>query len=56
MDGGTIRLSDLQNESVIKPLGQQGGNRYGLDAKEIRESFCNYFNNYGQLPWQNKFL
>ena len=47
---------DCQNESVMKSLGQQGGNRYGLDPKEMRESFCNYTNNYGQVPWQNKFI
>ena len=36
MDNGTIRLGDWRNESVMKPIGEQGGNRYGLDAKEIR--------------------
>ena len=33
-DNGTIRLADWRNGSVIKPLGQQGGNRYGSDAKK----------------------
>ena len=33
-DNGTIRLTDWRNGSVIKPLGQQGGNRYGSDAKK----------------------
>ena len=40
----------------MKSLGQQGGNRHGLDAKETRESFCKYFTNYGQVAWQNKFI
>ena len=40
----------------MKPLGQQGSNRYGLDAKEIWESFYKYFSNHGQALWQNKFI
>ena len=46
MRDATISLEDWRNESVMKPLGQQGSNRYGLDAKEIRES---YLNNYVQV-------
>ena len=34
MNDATIRPADWRNESVMKPLGQQGGNRYGLDAKK----------------------
>ena len=34
MNDATIRLGDWRNESVMKPLGQQGGNRYGLDTKK----------------------
>ena len=33
MDNGTIRLVDWRNESVMKPLGQQEGNRYGFRCK-----------------------
>ena len=56
MDDGTTRIGDWRNESVMKLLGQQWENRYDLDAKEMRESFCNFFFNYGQVPWQNKFI
>ena len=56
MNDCTIRLRYWRNKSVMKPLGQQEGDRYGLDVKEIRQSFCNYFNNYGQVPCQNKFI
>lgn len=56
MDDGTTRPGDWRSEGVMTPLGQQCGNRYTYDAKEIRELFCNYFNNHGQVPWQNKFI
>ena len=36
MNDATMRLGDWRNESVMKPLGQQGGNRYGLDTKKNR--------------------
>ena len=57
MNDATIRPADWRNESVMKPLGQQGGNRYGLDAKKKKkrtESFFDYINNYGQVHWKIK--
>ncbi|KAI2805539.1 hypothetical protein BLOT_004537 [Blomia tropicalis] len=32
----------------VRSLGQVGSNSYSNEAKEVRENFCNYFNNDGQ--------
>lgn len=26
-----------------------------ITAKSVRDNYCHYFNNEGQVPWQNKF-
>jgi len=31
---------------------QQGGNRSTLEAREIRDKLCDYFNTNGEVPWQ----
>ena len=36
----------------MHPLTQQGSNRYSLDAKTVRDEFCDYFNSVGSEEWQ----
>ena len=29
---------------------------YTKDAKDVREAFCTYFNNYGAVSWQDDYI
>ena len=40
------------NGNILANILQQGGNRSTLEAKEIRDELCEYFNTDGQVPWQ----
>ena len=41
----------ISNES-FRSLAQQGSNRSTVEAREVREELCDYFNTNGQVPWQ----
>ena len=58
-EDGTVQLTWVFGEMKtqgMEPLRLQQGNRYTLEAKEVRAKLCNYFNNYGQVPWQNNYI
>ena len=55
-EDGSIRSGDWRVHEALLPLNQQGSNTYSKDAKEIRNSFCRYFNNEGHVSWQDKMV
>lgn len=46
--------TDISNS--LQPIGFQGGKNYSTDAKKVRDSFCEYFNGIGKVPWQDSFI
>lgn len=38
------------NGNILANILQQGGNRSTLEANEIRDELCEYFNTDGQVP------
>ena len=56
-EDGTVDMGVWRDETQgMEPLRLQQGNRYTLEAKEVRAKLCNYFNNYGQVSWQNNYI
>lgn len=45
--------SIVQSDAGLEAIPHQGSNNYANDAKQIRDSFCHYFNNEGAVSWQN---
>lgn len=41
-----------QNGPGMGGLLPQGGNRTTLEARDVRDELCDYFNSDGQVPWQ----
>ncbi|XP_025410457.1 uncharacterized protein LOC112683587 isoform X2 [Sipha flava] len=56
-DSGYVELGSWRNQD--EQLGQlqpyQGRNS-SVTAKEIRDKFCNYFNNVGAVHWQDDLI
>lgn len=48
----TIGNGSWRDNKPLPSLPQQGGNRTGLHAREVREMFSRYFNSIGYVPWQ----
>ena len=47
----------LDGTSGLQSVEVTGSNNHNFQAKEIRDNFCNYFNNnFGSVSWQNKFI
>jgi hypothetical protein len=44
------------SQENMQPISQQGSNRYADDAKRVRESLCQYFNNNGKVEWQDRMI
>ncbi|XP_061717342.1 putative nuclease HARBI1 [Cydia pomonella] len=44
------------NHSTMEPLQQRNIGNTARTPKMIRQEFMNYFNNEGQVPWQNNFI
>jgi hypothetical protein len=56
-ENGTVTFGDWREETTLmEPLRLQSGNNSSVEAKEVRNKFCSYFNNYGQVPWQNNYI
>ena len=52
-EAGDITEADWRRTpNSMAGLPQQGGNRTPMDAREIRDELCEYFNTAGQVPWQ----
>lgn len=47
---------DFQDGRLAEMTANQGPNRSTDEAQVIRESFCDYFNGEGAVPWQNKYI
>jgi len=55
---GTLQPGVWRNEqgTGMRRLANQGGNRHPVCALEIRNTFCEYFNNVGAVPWQDRMI
>lgn len=51
---GNMRFGEWRQEPVnaLAPLCHQGGNRHGNDACTLRNTWTEYFNGPGAVPWQ----
>ena len=49
---GTVVEAEWRQNAGNGNILQQGGNRSTLEAREIRDELCEYFNTDGQVPWQ----
>ena len=56
VDGTIIEGEWRHEEGILTPLASQGTNTYPRSAKEVRDKYCKYFNNYGQVSWQNSCI
>ena len=56
LDATLIEGDWRTEEGRLTSLALQSSNTYTRDAKEVRQRFCNYFNNYGQVSWQNNYI
>lgn len=55
-DTGTIIPGCTTDISTMEPLERRNVGNISRTPKKIREEFMNYFNNEGQVPWQNNFI
>lgn len=46
----TIKASSALSSLKSTPIN------YTKDAKDVREAFCTYFNNYGAVSWQDDYI
>lgn len=65
--GGSLDMERVDNGSLsqggwrsvgnagLLPIIQKFGSNYGNSAKNVRDTFCQYFNTVGQVAWQDKF-
>ena len=45
------------DSSSLQDIGSMGSNNYSVDAKKVRDNFCDYFNsNTGSVPWQQAMV
>ena len=51
---GNIQPGSWRNETTMMPLERSTGRNPSNHCKRIRDEFCNYFNNEGQVPWQRR--
>ena len=43
----------VESDTGIHPVSRIGSNNYSIQAKRVRDLFCDYFNSpAGQVPWQ----
>lgn len=57
MENGCILPGEWRDTSTTLPtLNSRGSNSYSRDAKEIRDSYREYFNTLGQVSWQEKII
>ncbi|ODM90566.1 putative nuclease HARBI1 [Orchesella cincta] len=52
-DGRIIERNWRSDVSGMEGLKQQGSNNHYVEASKIRDTFMNYFNTTGKVPWQN---
>ena len=50
--GELVHGSWRQDAVHMMELERQRGGRVSEEARAVRETFCKYFNNEGQVPWQ----
>lgn len=53
-ENGVIVPGSWRNETNITPLERTNERNSSQNSKDIRNMFMNYFNNEGQVPWQNR--
>ena len=51
---GSWRLNGA--DESMHPVNVVGSNNHSQNCKNIREKYCEYFNTFGQIPWQEKFI
>lgn len=66
MSNGYVDTEDTQSGKIIDgswresdhsvPLQAAQSRNPTTNAKHVREEFCGYFNNEGEVPWQYKFI
>jgi hypothetical protein len=56
MEDGSVELGERCNPDIMHNL-QLGRRGFVLEAaKVVRDTFKNYFNNEGSIPWQDKAI
>ena len=53
---GILKEGDWRSQQTLSGLEQQGSNTYSKDVKQVRDEFCLYFNEKGQVPWQSNCI
>jgi len=49
--------SACDGDSGLEPIGRVSSNNYSKNAKDVRDTFCNYVNSYqGQVSWQSDMV
>ena len=56
---GSVRQGAWRSENAnlgIQEITNLGSNNYSLEAKTVRDNFCDYFSSdAGSVPWQKKY-
>ena len=52
--GEIVNGSWRQEATQMLELERRRGGRVSEEARAVRETFCKYFNNEGQVPWQRQ--
>lgn len=63
---GSVDTEDLASGAIVEGNWRTNGSATGLQtsqtrnatmgAKVVRDTYCNFFNNEGQVSWQRKFI
>lgn len=53
---GQIERGDKRANFDLTALQRGRYLNSSVEAKEIRDRYCNYFNNEGNVPWQNDVI
>lgn len=51
-NSGTIERGSWRNDTRMVPLQRSMTKNPNIHSKRLRDQFCHYFNNEGQVPWQ----
>lgn len=47
---------EMDSSHALRDLGNRGTNNSSRDAMNIRNEFCDYFNDEGAIPWYLQYL
>jgi hypothetical protein len=59
IDNGVFHHGDWRAEEEprgLRHIGQQGSNRSGIAAREMRDKLCSYFSGAGARDWQERMI